>query len=265
MKYDIFLSHCRENKLNTAIPLCQALEALGFLVWFDRGEILTGDAIYDSIKTAICHSSVIIALIAEAYLQRPWTQYELHLAISIERNLAYGANRMIFPIYQQLNHKDVESIFPELKDRAFESLNTGHFDVSASDGRTILDRIVQFYFSNHISSTPDGDREWLLKYRERKYISQLLTLFFACEKVENDLRTRLISYTNVIRYLLAVLKDIAAPSCTHRYHLIANRYCTDISDRCFLFHCDITYEMLLSCKAILSVLMNDLKAILNPI
>lgn len=265
MKYDIFLSHCRENKLNTAVPLYQALDALGFLVWFDRGEILTGDEIYNSIETAIQHSSVIIALIADVYLQRPWTQYELHLAINIEQNLVCGTKRMVFPIYQQLDHKDVETTFPELKDRAFESLNTGYFDVSTRDGRTILDRIVQFYFSNHISCMPNRDREWLLKYRKHTHISQLLILFYACEQVESDLRTGLISYTNVIRYLLAVLKELDTSRRVHRHHLIANRYCTDISDRCFLFHRDITHEMLLSCKAILSVLMGDLKTILDSL
>ena len=265
MKYDIFLSHCRENKLNTAVPLYQALDLLGFLVWFDRGEILTGDAIYDSIQTALHHSSMIIALIADGYLQRSWTQYELQLAINIEQNLVCGTKKMVFPIYQQLGHKDVEAIFPALKDRAFESLDAGYFDVSTRDGRTILDRIVQFYFSNHISFTPSRDPEWLLKYREHTYISQLLLLFHACEQVESDLRTCLISYTNVIRYSLAVLKELDTPGCIHRHHLIANRYCTDISNRCFLFHRNITHEMLLSCKVILSVLMGDLKAILDSL
>ena len=57
MKYDIFLSHCKEDKMGVAFPLYQALEALGFTVWIDRNEIAPGDEIYENITEAIQNSA----------------------------------------------------------------------------------------------------------------------------------------------------------------------------------------------------------------
>ena len=265
MKYDIFLSHCRENKINTAVPLYQALSALGFCVWFDREEILTGDTIYDTIKMALYDSSIIVALIADTYLYRSWTQYELNLSLKIEQDHMRGTLKKVFPIYQELDRKTVEKTFPKLKNRAFELLSTDYFNISTREGHMILDRIVLFYFSNCISSTPITNWEWLSQYRSHSYISQLMVLFYACNQVESDLRTCLINYTNAIRYLLAVLNEFESPNNMHHCYSIANRYCIDIANRCFTFHYEITYEMLLSCKSILSVLTGDLKTILDSL
>lgn len=266
MKYDIFLSHCKENKSSTAVPLYQALNALGFRVWFDRGEILTGDMIYESIETALYDSSMIVALVATEYLQRTWTQYELHLAIELEQDHAHRQGKRVFPIYQKLDHKDVELIFPQLKDRAFESLSTDYFDVSTKEGHSILDRIVLFYFSHCVGCTSTKSWTWLFPHRNNAYISQLCILLRDCEHIEKDLRTCLISYTNAIRYVLAILSESNASSSSIPCHcLIANRYCTEICNRCFSFYYEITHEMLLSCKAILWALNGDLKTILDAL
>ena len=265
MKYDIFLSHCKENKENTAFPLYQILNALGFCVWFDREKIHTGDSIYNSIESALYDSAIVVALIRDTYLERQWTQYELNLAIRIEQDESLGNLKRVFPIYQRLERQDVENIFFTLKDKAFESLTTDYFDISTTESRTILDRIVFFYFSNSISCPSVSSWEWLIPHKSRKYISQLIILLNACEHIEKDLRTCLISYTNAIRYLLAILNQLQSTKHSKNYYFIANRYCDDIANRCFSFHYEITYEMLLSCKKILSVLIGDLKILLNSI
>ena len=263
MKYDIFLSHCEENKENTAFPLYQILNSLGFCVWFDREKIHTGDSIYNSIESALYDSAIVVALIRDTYLERQWTQYELNLAIRIEKDRLLGNSKRVFPVYQQLEREDVENRFFQLKDRAFESLTTDYFDISATECRTILDRIVFFYFSNSISCQSVRSFEWLIPHKSDKYISQLIILLNACDHIEKDLRTSLISYTNAIRYLLAMLKQLQSINHSKNYYLIAKRYCDDIAKRCFSFDYEITYEMLLSCKKILWVLICDLKILLN--
>lgn len=265
MKYDIFISHCKENKIKTAVPLCQALSALGFRVWFDRSEILTGDAIYESIKTAICNSSIIVALIADAYLHRLWTQKELYLALELEQSHTYTPPKRVFPVYQKLCHITVEKTFSELKNRAFEVLSTDSFDSSTREGHTILDRIVFVFFSHYVPCISTKDWRWLIEYGNYAYISQLIIFFRACEHIEEDLRTSLVSYTNAIRYLLAIINELDAQSSMLHYRLIADKYCKDIVDRCFSFKCDITYEMLASCRAILWALTGDLKTILDAL
>lgn len=265
MEYDIFLSHNRENKIKTAFPLYQTLETLGFNIWFDRKEILPGNIIYEPINDGISCSSIIIALITNTYLHRTWTQHELNLAIKIESECQNGISKRLFPIYQQINAENVVKVFPQLHNRAYEIITQDYFDISLQECRNILDRIVMWYFLNSIPFPCLNDWDWLKKYKKEKYIGQLLILLHALKYIDLDLRTLLINYTNTIRYLIAILYEKKQTNSVTSHLIIAERYCADISSKCFLFHHDVSYEMMLCCKAILSTLNSNLKAVLDSV
>lgn len=263
MHYDFFLSHCREDKIPAAFPLYNALQHMGFSVWIDRKEIVTGDLIFRNIEAAIQNSTCVIALIAPPYLDRTWTKRELQLTLELEQ--APHSNKKLFPIYHHTCHEQVVNIFPALQERAYETLHTDEFDPATENSRSILDRAVLWFFSNGHSPNGLEDIAWLEHYQHLPPISQLLMLCRSYAASTGHLRTELIEHTNILRYLLAILSDYEQPHEAGHRQKIARKYCQDIAARCFDFHASVTYDMLLVCRAMMTVLFNDLQAVLDAI
>ena len=262
--YDFFLSHCREDKLTAALPLYDALTRIGFSVWIDRREIVTGDKIFESIEAAIKNSTGVIALIASPYLGRTWTKKELQLTLKLEQEPTSDGSQLL-PIYHRITSEQVTEVFPELQGRAYEELNTEGFDICQENCRAIFDRTILWFFSNTCCQNGSQSLSWLKYYQNYPHISQLLLLYEACKFSTSDLRTGLIEYTNVLRYLLAILSEYDQSDETKHRQTIAKNYCDDLAPRCFSFHTLITYDMLLVCKAMCVPLYNDLKTALDAV
>ena len=264
MKYDIFLSHCKEDKMGVAFPLYQALEALGFTVWIDRNEIAPGDEIYENITEAIQNSVCVIAVIAPPYLDRKWTQQELHLALEAEQqDRTNGTSRRIFPIYHQITPQQVNKVFPSLQNRAYERLEAECFDPSDARGRVIIERIILWYFANRFLPCYEDPHHWLVQYLDCPHINQLYQLCKICDFTNWDLRSSLLALTNLIRYLLAILSASDQDQAETHHQDIALKYCSEIGGCCFDMGQAVTYDMLLACKSILPVLWRDLKGLLD--
>lgn len=263
MRYDIFLSHCREDKLGVALPLYQSLNSLGFDVWIDRSKIVPGSKIYDSIEYAIGNSVCFIAIISAPYLTREWTRKELELSLQIEQAKIEHGLQKLFPIYHRLAAEQVCSQFPSLKGRAFEKLETECFNIENPAERSILDRVILWYFKNLQPTHTQKNWNWLNKYCTFPHISQLLQLFQSVENPSTDLRASLIAYTNIIRYLLAILVERELSMELIHLYDIARKYCADIADMCFSFQRPVTYDMLLACETMVPVLCGHLKALLD--
>lgn len=263
MKYDIFLSHCREDKTEVAFPLYRALEALGFNVWIDRNEIVPGDEIYENITAAVRSATCVIAVIAKPYLERNWTQQELRLALEAEQNKINDTAHRIFPIYHSVTQAQVNEVFPFLQNRAYEKLETERFDPENACGHTIIDRIILWYFTNNAFPFLETPQRWLMKHLNHPYINQLYQLYRIYSFSNGNLRSDLLVLTNAIRYLLAVLSAMGQSQSGIHYQNIALKYCTEIANYCFKFERAVTYDMLLACQAIFPVLCGDLKALFD--
>lgn len=264
MHYDFFLSHCREDKFTAALPLYDALKRVGFSIWIDREEIVTGDKIFERIEAAIPSSTAVIALIAPPYLGRTWTKKELQLTLKLEQDTTSDGSRLL-PIYHRITLEQVTEVFPELQGRAYEELNTEGFDICQESCRAIFDRIILWFFSNACCQNGPQSLSWLEDYQNFPHLSQLLLLYEACKSFTSDLRTGLIENTNMLRYLLAVLSEYDQSDEAKHRQTIAKNYCDDLAWRCFSFRTLITYDMLLVCKAMCVPLYNDLKAALDAL
>lgn len=244
-----------------AFPLYNALQHMGFSVWIDRKEIVTGDAIFKNIETAIKTSICVIALIAPPYITRTWTKRELQLTLELEQTPHF--KKKLFPIYHQISHEQVVKVFPSLQERAYEVLDASEFNSAEKKSRTLLDRAVLWFFSNTYSQDGPKDFMWLESYQHFPHISQLLLLCKTYTHSTDDLRTNLIECTNMLRYLLAILSGYKqTPEAIHRQS-IAQKYCQELTSRCFNFRAFITYDMLLACRAMYVPLSNDLKTVLD--
>lgn len=248
-----------------AFPLYDALERMGFSVWIDREEIVTGDQIFENIETAIRNSACVIALIAPPYINRAWTQRELQLALELEQSRGSNSGRRLFPIYHQVSHVQVIKVFPALQGRAYEELDSDKFDPFHEKGRAVLDRAVLWFFSNVCCQDGPKDFAWLESYQHFPHIPQLLLLCKSCICSVGDLRTELLEHSNMLRYLLAILSEYDQPFEAKHRQTIAKNYCDDLAARCFSFHDYIAYDMLLACRAMCTPLYGDLKTVLNTV
>lgn len=102
-EYDFFISHASEDKDKLARPLFNALEKLGFKVWFDEKEIILGDSIRASIDNGLSNSKFGVVILSEAFFQKNWTQLELDGLFAIESS----GKKVILPIWLGLTFEQV--------------------------------------------------------------------------------------------------------------------------------------------------------------
>lgn len=107
-KYDFFISHASEDKDKIARPLFEALESLGFKVWFDEQDIQLGSSIRTSIDNGLIASKFGIVIISEAFFKKNWTQLELDALFARE----VLGQRVILPVWYGLSYEDVVNKSP---------------------------------------------------------------------------------------------------------------------------------------------------------
>jgi TIR domain len=83
MKWDVFISHAREDKEAIARPLAKGLEEQGIKVWFDEFTLTVGDSLRRSIDQGLARSRFGIVLISKK--------------VSAERVAAKGIGWLGFP------------------------------------------------------------------------------------------------------------------------------------------------------------------------
>jgi hypothetical protein len=76
-RYDLFLSHAREDKAAIARPLFTALTAAGVTVWFDEAVLELGDPLRRKIEDGLARCRYGVVIISQAFLDKKWPQQEL--------------------------------------------------------------------------------------------------------------------------------------------------------------------------------------------
>lgn len=78
----VFISHATEDKERFVIPFAQALRSQGVDAWVDLWEMLPGDSLVDKVfDEGIAGSSVIIVVLSQVSLLKPWVREELNAAV----------------------------------------------------------------------------------------------------------------------------------------------------------------------------------------
>ena len=102
-EFDAFISYATED-LVFASEIAGALKAQGLRIWTAELELKAGERLLDAIEGGLQQSSCGILLITKAYLQKPWTNFEMDALIrqSIE------SNKQLLPIWHGVDKEDVE-------------------------------------------------------------------------------------------------------------------------------------------------------------
>lgn len=109
MKYDLFISHAKEDRDSFVLPLVVRLEEVGYRVWFDEFEITVGDNIFDKIHYGLSNSQYGIVVLSPFFLGKTWTNYELHGLL-----IRHITQKTILPIWLNITLDEIKNKYPPL-------------------------------------------------------------------------------------------------------------------------------------------------------
>lgn len=78
-QFDVFVSYASVDRA-VVWPFVERLRADGFRVWFDEQAMEGGRPAMQQLAAGIKNSAHLVACLTDAYLQRPWTSFELHVS-----------------------------------------------------------------------------------------------------------------------------------------------------------------------------------------
>jgi hypothetical protein len=123
-EWDVFISHASEDKAAVALPLAEALQALGVTVWLDKLELKIGDSLRRKIDVGLANSRFGVVVLSEIFFQKGWTQYELDGLVT---RYVSGEQNML-PIWHNMTAAQIRAKSPSLADKI--ALSTGDHAIS---------------------------------------------------------------------------------------------------------------------------------------
>jgi hypothetical protein len=113
LSWDAFISHASEDKDRFVRPLAHALSNLGARIWYDEFSLKPGDSLSRSIDKGLAESRCGIVILSEAFMNKPWPEYELRGLVA--REIA-GYNAII-PVWHGVGREEVLAFSPPLADK----------------------------------------------------------------------------------------------------------------------------------------------------
>jgi chromosome segregation ATPase len=77
VRYDVFISHARQDKENFVEPLAELLAEMGFEVWYDDFVLKVGDSLRRAIDKGIANSEYGLVVLSPHFFAKRWTEREL--------------------------------------------------------------------------------------------------------------------------------------------------------------------------------------------
>jgi len=109
-KWDVFISHASEDKVEIADKIAELLEYFGIKVWYDKNVLSVGDNISKSIDIGLTNSRYGIIIVSDNFLKKDWTEYEFRSLLNRE----IGRKKVILPIWHKVEIKTIEKYSPFL-------------------------------------------------------------------------------------------------------------------------------------------------------
>jgi hypothetical protein len=120
-KYDVFISHASEDKESFVTPLALQLKKYNVKIWYDDFTLKLGDSLRRSIDKGLLESRYGIVVLSKAFFNKEWPQKELDGLVSRDD----GKDKVILPIWHDIEKKDIQKFSPILADRIAVSSNRG--------------------------------------------------------------------------------------------------------------------------------------------
>jgi hypothetical protein len=135
MKYDVFIAHATEDKVDFVERLARALKAAGVSVWYDNFIVEWGDTLRGTIDRGLAESRYGIVILSPAFLKRKrWTEHELDALFARERS----GSKVILPIWHNITQEDVAAYSPSFADRLAKNSATDSIDEIVAELKRLL-------------------------------------------------------------------------------------------------------------------------------
>ncbi len=114
-QYDVFISHAWEDKDGFVDELVEEMRKAGIVVWYDTTQMLWGDSMRQRIEDGLKKSKFGVVVLSPNYIAegKYWTKEELNGLFQLES----VNGKTVFPIWYNLNKKDVISFSPIIADK----------------------------------------------------------------------------------------------------------------------------------------------------
>jgi hypothetical protein len=132
---DVFVCHASEDKEAVVRPLAEALQRLGYAVWYDEFVLKAGDSLRRRIDHGLSASRYGVVVLSTSFFQKNWPQYELDGLVQREND---GGAKVIIPIWHGVDVKTVAAYSPTLADRV-AILSSNGLDSLVSEITAVLD------------------------------------------------------------------------------------------------------------------------------
>jgi hypothetical protein len=153
-RWDVFISHASEDKETFVRPLTIALCQLGASVWYDEFTLQLGDSLSRSIDKGLANSVYGLVVLSNAFLQKPWPEYELRGLVSRE----ISEDKVILPIWHGITREQVVAFSPPLADKlAIVTAGMAPQDIAIQIIKVIRPDIYQSHPRSQLERMMTGD------------------------------------------------------------------------------------------------------------
>ena len=120
-RWDFFICHAGEDKVDVVEPLAVDLAARGAEVWYDRWTLQIGDSLSGKIDEGLASSAFGIVVLSPSFFMKAWPQRELGGLVQREVN----GKRVILPVWHRVDQAFVAQHSPTLADKMAGSTSVG--------------------------------------------------------------------------------------------------------------------------------------------
>lgn len=113
LKYDAFISHASEDKVDFVRPLAEKLLSSGFKIWYDDFQLQVGDSLRRTIDKGLANSRFGIVVLSPSFFAKNWPQYELDGLVTKEIN----GEKVILPVWYKVSKDEVMNYSLSLADK----------------------------------------------------------------------------------------------------------------------------------------------------
>ena len=140
-KYDVFISHATQDKLESVNDLRNGIMSMGVDVWYDSDSIEWGDSLSDRIDDGLKNCEFGIVVLSKHFFDRPWCEKELH---KLAERQELENRKTILPLLLNIDVSTVISKYPFLENIKMIEYKSGEEkDVALLFARVLIKRLKQ--------------------------------------------------------------------------------------------------------------------------
>jgi hypothetical protein len=100
-KWDVFISHAEEDKVDVVEPLAEALRGRRYRVWCDRSALAVGDSLRQHIDKGLAESRFGVVVLSPSFFGKRWVELELDGLVQKES----GGQKVILPVWHRVTRE----------------------------------------------------------------------------------------------------------------------------------------------------------------